>query len=221
MGRPIRTPPRRPAARRPMLVRIARNALLLRSQVSSERFNSRTTRRVGRCEIDVIKRYLDESGISGTVGKAANWPQGLAGLAEAAAKAGLPKLRPTINRQVRLRGAYAIVTSLPDSIYEDNIQLKDLSYEWEKILYDWEQTLLVDEYDVYRCVDKGEYTSAGAFYLTVGISTDKFHLEKFRAAISASDFEISFWKKIRGKVPWPKPRDGAPRGPREMTWKQG
>ncbi len=177
--------------------------------------------KAGEALIDIITRYLEESGLTGTAGAPTNPAQAAASAVEDATRAKPGAGDARVVQKGGLTDAYAVAVKIPQRAYSDILAYLNFMGAWDVIVYQWEERLQKGKYIVYRCLDYGQTTEPGLFFLTVGIATDSSYLKKFRDDILGKDFQIESWKEIEGKALWPQPPKGTPPPSRHRTFKQG
>lgn len=194
-----------------MAVRARQSAIARQAQIRSARAAAqrRAERiRAGEALIEIINNYQRSSGISGTVGIAANTTQAFISLLEAAVKAGRKNMAVSPNQTNYTTMATALLIKMPDQIFTDPLAAILLHNAWDCIYNSWPFILASGAYTVYCCVDHASVGADGN-YVVVGVSTERHQLEKFKNDIQAIDFKISAVKTIQGLVKAP-PSRGLP-----------
>lgn len=205
-------------ARRSLQSDIARAIKRQRPLIRRLRGNPITTNKkiiTGKISVETIERYLDSSGIAGTVGDAKNLGQGVGGaiyqVQESRTRMLYSKMlnlsinEITNNDSRFLYSGCAFLTNITIEVYENVLSASLLTQSFLSIVYRWKKELLKGKYTIYVLQDLSSPMITGE-YPPFGISTERDRLEKYLYDIKIAKGSISKWMEIRGRQPFPKQR---------------
>jgi hypothetical protein len=155
------------------------------------------------------------TGLVGTAGPPATPAQGAAEALSQLSKGSSPKGQSLMKGNsassdgIRMEGL-AFLTTISPKVYDETPQFALLTLMFEKVLFEWERTLPIGSYKIYRMYDEGHEVIGGS-YVTWAIATSESRLALLSRKISNPSMKIEYWKTIKGAKTLPPPKTSVPR----------